>query len=228
MKKEVTLPVVAIVVIVLLALVMITRAPASGTPPVSATPAVATSTITASTTNYTVEAAYPQFGIPAIDEKIKGVVENAAQSLESQATADQPAKNGYPIYDFTSSFDSAYIGPDLVSVRLALAQYTGGAHEQPVIVGATFHRDTGALVALDEALALTGMDLQQLASSSKAQLAKDPNTQPTDIWASGSDPSPENYSTFLIDKDSVTFIFQPYQVAPFAAGAPEVTFPRVK
>jgi len=189
---------------------------------------VATSTLMASTTNYTVEADYPQFGIPVIDSQIKQQIDNGVSDLESQAVSDQPAANGFPIYDFTSAFDSVYVGPDYISVRLILADYTGGAHELPVIIGDNFHRDTGELATLDEALSLTGMTLDQVASSSKAQLAQNPDTQPTDIWTSGSDPTPNNYSTFLINKDSVIFIFQPYQVAPFSSGAPEVTFPRTK
>ena len=80
---------------------------------------------------------------------------------------------------------------------------------------------TGKPVTLDQTLALTGMTLDQVASSSKEQLAQNPETAPTGIWASGSDPTPDNYSTFLIDQNDVIFIFQPYQVAPFSSGAPK-------
>lgn len=189
---------------------------------------VATSTIATSTNEYTVDAEYPQFGIPAIDSQIKAWVQSGIQDLTAQADTDKPAENGYPTYSFTSSFSSAYIDQEYISVPLVLAQYTGGAHEMPVIIGATFDRATSKAVTLDQALALTGMTLQQVAVEAKKQLAQNPDTAPTGMWASGSDPTPDNYSTFLIDQTDVTFIFQPYQVAPFSSGAPEVSIPRIK
>lgn len=190
--------------------------------------AVATSTITASTTEYTVDAQYPQFGIPTIDTQVASTVQSAASDLESQAMQDQPAENNYPLYNFSSIFENTYLGSDYVSAEIVLSDYTGGAHENPVIYGATFDRATGQPVTLDQALALTGMTLEQVASSSKAQLAQNPDTQPTGMWASGSDPTPDNYSTFLINKTDVVFIFQPYQVGPFSSGAPQVVIPRIK
>jgi len=189
---------------------------------------VATSTITASTSEYTVDSNYPQFGIPAIDTQIKTWVQNGIDDLESQANNDQPAENNFPLYSFTSQFSRAYVGDDYISVELVLSDYTGGAHELPVIVGATFNRSTGLPVTLDEALALTGKTLEQVAQEAKAQLAQDPDTQPTDMWSSGSDPVPNNYQTFLVTADSVIFIFQPYQVAPYSAGAPEISISRIK
>ena len=48
------------------------------------------------------------------------------------------------------------------------------------------------------------------------------------IAPEGADPKPENYNVFLVGKDKVTFIFNNYQVAPYAAGHQEVWFSRVK
>lgn len=189
---------------------------------------VATSTITASTTEYTVDAEYPQFGIPAIDSQIKATVESGISDLESEAQQDQPAENNYPQYNFSSIFENVYIGQDYISAELVLAYYTGGAHENPVIVGETFDRATNQPVTLDQALALTGDTLPQVAAEAKRQLAQNPDTDPTGMWASGSDPTPDNYATFVIDQNDVIFIFQPYQVASFASGAPEVSIPRVR
>ena len=47
------------------------------------------------------------------------------------------------------------------------------------------------------------------------------------LFADGALPKPENYQTFVVGADSVTFIFQEYQVAPYAAGPQEVSLPRV-
>jgi len=220
--------VIGVSVLVVIAALVLLQTPHSFLNLGSSQISVSTSTISTSTTEYTIDAEYPQFGIPAVDSQIKMWVENSMNDLITQADTDMPAENGYPMYEFTSSFSNAYIGPDYISVPLVLAQYTGGAHEMPVIIGATFDRATGQPVTLDEALALTGMSLDQVASSSKEQLAQNPDTAPTGMWASGSDPVADNYSTFLINQTDVTFIFQPYQVAPYSSGAPEVSIPRIK
>jgi hypothetical protein len=225
MKTRVILLVCALVIIVVGIFVLNAKQPllqfGSG-------PSVSTSTITASTTEYTVDAAYPQFGIPAIDSQIKTIVENGVSDLETQADQDKPAENGYPLYSFTCLYSSPYVDPKYVSVLIACGAYTGGAHEMPTITGATFDRSTDQPVTLDQALALTGKTLDQVATEAKQQLAQNPDTEPTGIWASGSDAIPDNYSTFLINQDDVVFIFQPYQVAPFSSGAPEVSIPRIK
>jgi peptidoglycan-N-acetylglucosamine deacetylase len=226
MKTRVVLIILAVVVIALGLFAL--NGPQSLTHFGSSSGSVSTSTITASTTEYTVDAAYPQFGIPAIDSQIKTIVENGVNDLETQADQDKPAENGYPLYSFTCLYNSPYIGSDYISVLIACGSYTGGAHELPTIIGATFDRSSNQPVTLDQALTLTGMTLDEVASSSKHQLAQNPDTEPTGIWASGSDPTPDNYQTFLINESDVTFIFQPYQVAPFSSGAPEVSIPRIK
>lgn len=219
----------ALLAIVLAAVVLFlaARAPQSS---YSAPPSVsiATSTEAASTTNYSVSAAYPRFGISAIDAHIKSDVDKGIADLEAQAQQDQPAKNGFPQYTFMSQFSDPYIGSDFISVRLVLDAYTGGAHDMPTLIGENFHRDTGQAVTLDEALALTGKTLDQVAQAAKQQLAQNPDTQPTGVWGPGSDPDPQNYQSFLINKNAVVFIFQPYQVAPYAAGAPEISITRIK
>lgn len=226
MRKSVGLSLLAIALAAIVIL-LVSRAPAPSFTALTKV-TVATSTITASTTDYTVEAAYPQFGISAIDTQIKQWVRGGISDVQTRAAQDKPAANNFPTYDFTSDFSETYIGADFISTRLLLSEYLGGAHEQPTIIGATFHRESGKAVTLDEALALTGKTLAQVAAEAKRQLGRNQYTQPTGIWASGSDPIPDNYQTFLINKDSVIFIFQPYQVAPYSSGAPEVSISRIK
>lgn len=41
----------------------------------------------------------------------------------------------------------------------------------------------------------------------------------------GAAPTPENYANFFVDERGVTFMFDPYQVAPYAAGPQQVLVP---
>jgi hypothetical protein len=227
MKTRVTLLIIGVIVLVGIA-AFFTSQRSQEMLPTSGQLTVSTSTITASTTEYTVDAAYPQFGIPTIDSQIKAAVVAGENDLIAQAQQDKPIENGYPQYSFDCIWDSPYVDVYYVSARIVCGTYTGGAHENPIVIGATYDRATGQPLTLDQALGLTGMTLDQVASSSKQQLAEAQDTAPTGMWASGSDPTPDNYGTFILNTEDVVFIFQPYQVAPFSSGTPEVSIPRVK
>ena len=117
-----------------------------------------------------------------------------------------------------------YAGSDIISVKLLLSQDTGGAHPNTVAVGVNVDPKTGRALTLDDALALTGMSLGQVAAESLAQLKAKLGADM--IFPEGADPKPENYGTFLVSASAVTFVFQSYQVAPYSSGMQEVSFPR--
>ena len=187
---------------------------------------VATSTISEETADYSIDAEYPRFGIPAIDAKIQAKSVAAVADLKSQASNDEPAKNDFPQDAYAAHFGSIYTSDKLISVRFYTGDYTGGAHGLPYIFGMTFDRASGDELTLDEALALTGKSLTQVATAAKAKLQTQLGDDILDI--AGADPDPKNYASFYVTKSDVVFIFQPYQVAPYAAGAPEVAIPRIK
>jgi hypothetical protein len=72
--------------------------------------------------------------------------------------------------------------------------------------------------------------LQKISDYCVAELAKQitKNAGNTDgAWIQdGAGPVAENFSKFLINKDSITFYFEQYQVAPYAWGNFEVGMPR--
>lgn len=181
-------------------------------------------TIYEETSVYKIEARYPQFGIPAVDEKIKAVVDKAVAAFKEYPA--NPAGSAVTQNEFTGSFDSVYVGSDIVSVALIISEYTGGAHPNTVIIGVNVDRNTGKELSLDDVLAMIGKTLPQVAEQSlkelKASLGDDI------IAPEGANPTAENYSTYLVSKDKVTFIFNSYQVAPYSAGQQKVWFQRMK
>ncbi|TSC61615.1 MAG: Secreted deoxyriboendonuclease [Parcubacteria group bacterium Athens0416_74] len=176
------------------------------------------------TAAYTIDVKYPQFGIPSADAVIKGYVERAIAAFKSYPS-DVPSVDSVPKNEQVISFEDAYAGSDFVSVALLVSEYTGGAHPNSVYIGVNVDVRTGKEVTLGEALALTGKSLAQVA----AQTDKEMKAKLTDAYfKEGAEAKAENYSTFTISKDSVTFIFNSYQVGPYAAGPQEVSFARVK
>ncbi len=185
---------------------------------------VKTDVVYGSTPAYKIEVHYPVFGIPAVDAKIKSTVDTAVNAFKQYPP--NPPEMSSPQNEFVGSFDSAYVGPDVVSVALTFSEYTGGAHSNNAIFGVNIDPRTGKELTLDDALALTGKTLQQVSAESLAQLKAKFGADI--IFPEGADPKPANYAVFLVGKDKVTFVFNVYQVAPYAAGPQYVEFPRIK
>jgi peptidoglycan-N-acetylglucosamine deacetylase len=186
---------------------------------------VRSETIKENAATYTIDAKYPQFGIPAIDGKIKERIELAIAQFK-QDTADGPPVPDSAVqqYEFASTFDSTYVGADIVSARMITSTYMGGAHPMSIVNGVNFDRNTGRELTPRDAYEMVGLSLGEIATKAKAELQAKLGG---DIIApEGADPSINNYSTFVIDANSVTFIFQVYQVAPYAAGPQEIVFKR--
>jgi hypothetical protein len=177
------------------------------------------------TTTYSVDVKYPQFGITTIDTHITQIVQDAIAQFKKDTAASPPTGTGATDmkYEFDTTFEQPYIGEDVVSVRLIISTYTGGAHPLSVAEGLNFDRTTGKILTQSDALKMTGLSLQQVAAESLKQMKAKHGSA---LFVEGLDPTAENYATFVIDEDSVTFIFQLYQVAAYAAGFQEVTFAR--
>jgi hypothetical protein len=183
---------------------------------------VATSTIAESTDAYDIDVQYPQFGIPAIDTQIKKAYDDAVAELKAQPTVmhgESAAKNS-----FTGRFDDVYLGSDIVSVELILSSYTGGAHPSTIFSGVAYDRATGKRLELADALKLIGKSVAQVSAESTASLQR--QLGDSFMFKEGADTNPENYSSFLVTKGAVTFVFQQYQVAPYSFGPQRVSFPR--
>lgn len=196
-------------------------APAQGTAP--ATIVVATSTVSETTDAYTIDAQYPQFGIPAIDAQLRQAEDDAIASLKAEPQV--PHGMTVAVNSFTGRFDKVSIGTNYISVELILSEYTGGAHPNTAFTGFVFDRTTGKRLTLDEALALTDKALGDIASSSAAQLSASLGDS---FFPDGAQPTRDNYGDFLVSDDAVTFVFGQYQVAPYVYGPQYVSVPRVR
>ncbi len=173
--------------------------------------------------SYTINVQYPQFGISAVDAQIQKAIDAAITEIKSYPA--NPPDSATPKNSLEGTFDSIYVGPDVVSVELILSQDTGGAHPITVLSGMNFDRTSGSELTLDDVQKMTGLTLQQIADGAltqlKAKLGGDL------IFPEGAAPTADNYGTFLVGVDTLTFIFNDYQVAPYSSGPQKVTFPRV-
>ncbi len=182
---------------------------------------VMTAQIKESGPSYEINAKYPKFGVPLLDVHIERAIDEVAVDIKNTPEPGQGVKN-----TFDSTYGNVYIGLDYISVKLELSQYTGGAHGMTTISGVNYDRAHDKILELGDALKLIGLTTEQLSMQVSAQL----KTKLGSDFQSpeGVSSNPENFSSFQITKDAVTFIFQPYQVAAHAAGPQEVSIPRKK
>ncbi len=197
-------------------------------------PQVATSTSTAlemrivedseDTAEYSIDIRYPQFGDEVVDDAVKRVVDQATAAFKLYP-AERQEDSAIPKNEQSITFNSVYTGSDYVSVELMIAEYTGGAHPNSILIGVNVNRSTGKEVSLDEALTLIGKDLASVAAQTRAELSAKLGDA---FFPEGAVALSDNYATFLIGREEVTFIFNNYQVAPYAAGPQQISFERVK
>jgi hypothetical protein len=172
---------------------------------------------------YSISAEYPQLGLP-IDATIKGAVEGNAADIRKLATEQPPGNFGIPgPYVLDAGVASVYVSPTVISVRLHIYTYTGGAHGNGQIFGFNANPTDDSELTLDDVLSMIDMSLVEVAGAVATELGQKLEGA---FFSEGALAVPENYQTFVIGPESVTFIFQQYQVAPYAAGAQEVSFPR--
>jgi hypothetical protein len=215
--KAISLGILAIVVCIVLALALGFSVSHKSTSTVS----ISTSTVATSTETYTVTLSYPRFGIEKADAAVQSVVDSAVNDFESLPPNPTPvtAKN-----ELIGEYQTINSGPDFLSAKMEIYQYTGGAHGNTILYGLNFHPD-GTAVTLEEALALVGKDLHEISIEAEKQLNQRFGLVQ---FPEGASPEAKNYSTFVIGTSTVTFIFQQYQVEAYVAGAPEISFARVK
>ena len=186
---------------------------------------VTTAIVSEETAEYVIDAQYPTFDNPAINNAIEKFINNAIAQFKVE-TSEAPPLTSETRYEFTSIFNGVYIGEDIMSARLIVSIYMGGAHPVSFVYGLNFDRATGRELTQEDALRMLDMSLEQVSAEAISEL----NAQFDEgvFFVEGAVAKPENYSTFAIDEGTVTFLFQPYQVAPYAAGVREVSFPRVR
>lgn len=133
-------------------------------------------------------------------------------------------------YDLNVSYTKGEIDGHVISIVLDIANYTGGAH------GAHYFRSINYDPFQKKDIALSGLFpnqkdyLKKISDFARQDLAKQIKNSIGDFDVSwidmGTEPTEENFSVFLIQKDSIIFYFLEYQVAPYAAGSFQVTMPR--
>jgi hypothetical protein len=101
--------------------------------------------------------------------------------------------------------------------------YTGGAHGNQFRSTVTFDK-AGKLVSLDTLFTDTQAALVAISAYAKEERSQTEFN--TDMWLSGLDPSVDVYNRFIVRDDSLEFLFDPYEIAPYSSGLQKIIVPK--
>ncbi len=127
----------------------------------------------------------------------------------------------YDIYSTVARCDD-----QIFSILITQNVYTGGAHGSNTFLGVNFDVNTGKIITLD--------DLGNISSEAKAyilnQLSNSPDYAATlfpEYEQTISDDFDDKYDdfSFILDVRGVKYVFQEYDIAPYAAGQVDFTVP---
>jgi hypothetical protein len=122
----------------------------------------------------------------------------------------------------TADYRPTYIDSKQVSITfLQSIYYAGAAHPLPFSRSINYDLRRDRIISLDE-LFVGGADYLPRLS---AYVLTDLRQQGVLEWEEGASPSPENFNIWNVTLEGLLFTFDPYQVAPYAAGFQEVLVP---
>lgn len=167
---------------------------------------------------------YPKTASDSVTMYFKSFVDEAIKQFKDDTSwvADQPDSAQAQAL----SMDITYNSTQALNVQtyvFSVNQYTGGAHGMQVRKTFSFNKE-GQLLTIGNVFSngMTGLTtFSKLVQ--KELLAREGVT--ADWVADGAAPTEENYHSFILKDDSITILFDPYQVAPYSTGTVDIAIP---
>jgi hypothetical protein len=172
-----------------------------------------------------VDVHYPVFGKLLIDQDIAlwahRVVETFSKGLGDAHANQRQARN-----ELRAGYTVSYASPRSLTVTYEIWTYTGGIHGNNDIITLSYDVENGQRLLFEDLFEAADAALERLAAYCSSSLR---NTLGEDLdesmLKSGTAPELDNYSSFSLFPAGLRIHFQPYQVAPFVAGAQRVDVP---
>jgi len=171
---------------------------------------------------YEIAAAYPITKSATITGVFSSFIYNVIESFKADAVEGVEMPEGYrPVTLDITYKEEKYEKAD--NYIFLIYTDTGGAHGLSATRTFVFNK-TGEQIKLDDLFTNGINGLGTIADYVKKELMK--REFADEKWVSdGAAPLEDNYQNFIVSDAGVTFIFDPYQVAPYAAGIQNVLVP---
>ncbi len=128
-------------------------------------------------------------------------------------------------YEASDMLKEVTVTEELIAVSHEAYAYTGGAHGMPGRESHLFRRLDGSEAALTDVITLSGEELDEKV---RGLFLEKVNTAPEQFFQDAAETLKEKTNfekNAWFTPDGVVFFTTPYEIAPYAAGFPEVTIP---
>lgn len=163
---------------------------------------------------------YPTFANAAVSADVRQWAHHLADAFRAGLEEEEPLpfkstlKVGYTV---------SHPSPAAVSITFDVYTYTGGAHGNLDLITVSYALDSGRRLTLDDIFGDVETALARMSAFAYANLASSlGDMRVDDMLRSGTTPDVDNYSSIALTPDGIRIHFQPYQVAPWAAGPQHV------
>jgi len=168
---------------------------------------------------------YPVFGKVLIDQDIAlwahRVVETFTKGLGDEHANQRQARN-----ELRATYTVSGASPRSLTVTYEIWTYTGGIHGNNDIITLSYDVESGQRLLFEDLVVATDTALERLAAYCAKELRLTLGEDLDEaMLKSGTAPELDNYSSFSLFPAGLRIHFQPYQVAPFVAGAQRVEVP---
>lgn len=174
---------------------------------------------------------YPSVGSKQIDGDIRQWVTGIASAFEQSCSgAGLSAGSGLdgerPPYELWASYSVTAPSPTGLSITFEVWTYTGGAHGNLDVMTLNYSLLTGQRLGLVDLFEDPDLALNLMSEWSYNELSRRlGGMRQEQMLRTGLNPVPENFASLTLTPQGVRINFQPYQVAPWAAGAQKVNMP---
>ena len=170
---------------------------------------------------------YPSVGSKEIDADIRQWVTGLADAFAANATAfTLPGVEDPLPSELWGSYAIAAPSPAGLSLTFEIWTYTGGAHGNLDVLTLNYSLLTGQRLGLVDLFEDPDAALQIMSAWAYKKLSQRlGGMRQEQTLRTGLTPVPENFASLTLVPEGVRMNFQPYQVAPWAAGAQKVTIP---
>ena len=154
---------------------------------------------------------------------------NVSEAAKQSHNINEPDSRDYTS-DLTMRFTPLLLSPTMFSIRFDVSEYyAGAAHPNNYARVLNYHFEKHQLLSTTDLFASSTQALPFLSDYTRAALQKTFSDIRSEEFAAlvfpGTTPKSENFREVGITKNGLTVIFNPYQVAPYARGTPEVKIP---
>lgn len=183
--------------------------------------------------HYSIDVEYPVLSGMS-DLKIQKIINldifDAVSKIQNGFIQDAAQTNSYNIDDENTllvRYETFALSRRVASFEIDVSEYTvGAAHPGDFIETLNYDLSNGHLLALGDIFHPQSSYLSRISEISVANLSQQLGQQGLSDWRQeGARPVAENYQNFVLTDNALVIIFNPYQVAPSAAGILQVIIP---